>query len=122
MSATLLPHTPATTPPIPAQPRTVALPAEIDLDTLPTATANAFRVLLGVAAGITDNTPYLAAHRAAADAIGLALPPRGEIALCSCECGCQIVHDAWRTAVYLDGTVERGQCPACTDDHRHNGE
>lgn len=121
MSATLLPHTPATTPPtIPAPP--TALPAEINLDTLPPATANAFRALLDIAAGITDNTWYFHAHYRAAKLIGIRLPERGELALCSCECGCQIAHDAWRTAVYLDGTVERGQCPACTDDHRHNGE
>lgn len=60
-------------------------------------------------------------HQLTAAALGIHLSPNGELVQCSCHnCPdyCDALFDLNDAHVYLDGTIQRPQCPACTDDHR----
>lgn len=99
------------------------LPVEISLRTLDTATQNRVTRLLEDADATVDIDARRALHAAAADLAGIRLPASEELAQCTCgDCYCDLVFDAWQAGTYLDGTVERVQCPACLDDHRQTGD
>jgi hypothetical protein len=101
-------------------------PATIQLDTLPATVQDAFERLWDQAdhaAGQRDLTAYALLHANAAVLLGIRLPASGELARCTCPaCYCAAVFDARDAATHLDGTVERVQCPDCTDAHRLTGE
>ncbi|CAM5493463.1 MULTISPECIES: hypothetical protein [Streptomyces] len=95
----------------------------INLSDVATAHRDKFLNLMDQADQTISVPEILLLHSDAADAIGLQLPPRGEIAVCSCGCNCLIVFDADAAHTFNDGYGETTQCPACADDHRgHTAE
>lgn len=104
----------------PARPRTAA---EINLYDLALPVRHEFLDFMDKADSAITVTEIRLAHAAAAHLIGLQLPPREEIAVCSCPCNCQIVFDADQAHEYDDGYGPTVQCPGCADDHRgHTAE
>ena len=82
----------------------------------------AFEGLLHEAISTVDNTAYFSLHRDAARAIGMVAPASGELAVCTCECGCDQIHDGYHSATYQPGNGrEIAQCPDCADTHRITG-
>jgi hypothetical protein len=77
--------------------------------------------LLDRTADARDAATIKQLHADAAIWLGIQLPDGDELVECSCE-GCPDACDAIAPlslcAVYLDDTVQRPQCPACTTDHR----
>ncbi|MCA1224117.1 hypothetical protein [Streptomyces sp. 8L] len=107
-------------------PHTQKLPAEVHLRTLHPQLRSTFDDLMDQADAIdtpSDWPLYQHLHADAAHIIGIQLPADGELARCDCgHCTCDIVCAARYVRSYLDGTVWRTQCPACTDDHYLDGE
>lgn len=91
---------------------------EINLSDLPLSVRDDFLDLMDQADSAITVPEIRLAHAAAAHLIGLQLPPRGEIAVCSCGCNCLTVFDADQAHEYDDGYGRTVQCPACADDHR----
>ncbi|MFJ2202444.1 hypothetical protein [Streptomyces violaceusniger] len=91
---------------------------QINLTDVATADRDQFLNLMDQADQTISVPEILLLHSDAADAIGLQLPARGEIAVCSCGCNCLIVFDADQAHTFNDGYGETTQCPDCADDHR----
>ena len=102
---------------IPVQP-TSQLPVEVNLSDLPTAVRDRFLDLMDQVDSTISVPEILLLNADAASIIGLRLPPRGEIAVCSCGCNCLIVFDLDQAHEYDDGYGRTLQCPGCADDHR----
>lgn len=94
--------------------------AEINLTDLPLPVRDEFLDLMDKADGAINVPEIRLAHAAAAHLIGLQLPARRVIAVCSCPCFCQIVFDADQAHEYDDGYGPTVQCPSCADDHRRH--
>ena len=63
-------------------------------------------------------TEYALAQHAIAARLGIA--PSGELALCTCDCGCDRIEDARHVATYQPGNGrEIAQCRDCADTHRY---
>lgn len=99
------------------------LPIDISLRTLDATTQDRVTRLLEGADSTADIDARRDLHAEAADRLGIQLPASKELALCTCgACYCDLVFDAWLAGTYLDGSVERVQCPGCLDDHRQTGD
>lgn len=101
---------------IPRQP-TGKRPAEVNLSDVALPIRDEFLDYMDQADSTISVTEILLAHRAAADLIGLQLPARSVIAVCSCDCNCLTVFDADQAHEYDDGYGRTVQCPGCADDH-----
>ncbi|MFH9426009.1 hypothetical protein [Streptomyces sp. NPDC017529] len=93
--------------------------------TLTPAQQDGWHQLLDQTADATDAATIKTLHAAAAVFLGIDLPDGDELVECSCEqCpdDCDWIGPQSLCAEYLDGTVQRTQCPSCAADHRHYGD
>ncbi|NUP35754.1 MAG: hypothetical protein HOY76_01705 [Streptomyces sp.] len=97
--------------------RTTPQATEVNLFDLPLPIRDKFLDYMDQADTTISVTEIRLAHTAAAQLIGMQLPPRGEIAVCSCPCFCQIIFDVDQAHEYNDGYGPTFQCPGCADDH-----
>ncbi|MFG2532790.1 hypothetical protein [Streptomyces sp. NPDC048516] len=76
-------------------------------------------------AGANVAAELVLAHATAAQFLGIDLPAGDILVQCSCiDCpdACDRITAFKACAEYLDGNVQRPQCPACVKDHRHYGD
>lgn len=65
------------------------------------------------------------AHATAALFLDVELPAGDTLVECSCETcpdACDRIVPFSECAEYLDGSIQRPQCPTCVADHRHYGD
>ncbi|MGW7636043.1 hypothetical protein [Streptomyces decoyicus] len=95
--------------------------ASVSYRTLAPRQQDLFHRALKAAADATNVWHIKDIHEFTAAALGIDIPRNDELVECSCEgCpdNCDAIAPLSLCAEYLDGSVQRPQCPACADDHR----